>query len=245
MARTNPALRESVFKTAAAAGVGAQPMTVAGTVYKTIILIGVTVFSAGWVWQATVANPAIVGPATLVGALGGFVLALVAIFRPQTSPWVAPLYAALEGIFLGAISAMYNAVYHGLPAMAVGLTCMVLLAMLVAYQTGLIRATDTFRRVVVSATLGIALFYVLSIVLGFFHVRMPLLQDNGMLGVGLSVVFTAVAALNLVLDFDLIERGAAQGAPKYMEWYGGFALLVTLIWLYLEILRLLGKLRSR
>src|SRR5574340_98698 len=188
MDRTNPALRESVFKTAAAAGVGAQPMTVAGTVWKSIVLLAVTVFSAGWVWQATAANPAIAGPATLVGTLGGFVLALVAIFRPQSSPWVAPLYAALEGLALGAISAIYNGLYHGLPAMAVGLTCMVLLAMLVAYQTGLIRATDTVRRVVISATLGIALFYVLAMVLGLFHVRMPLLQDNGMLGLGLSVV---------------------------------------------------------
>jgi uncharacterized YccA/Bax inhibitor family protein len=120
---------------------------------------------------------------------------------------------------------------------------MVALGMLLAYQAGLIRATDTFRRVVVSATLGIALFYLLAIILRFFHVQMPLLHDASPLGIGLSLVITAVAALNLVLDFDLIERGARQGAPKYMEWYGGFALLLTLVWLYLEILRLLGKMR--
>jgi uncharacterized YccA/Bax inhibitor family protein len=127
--------------------------------------------------------------------------------------------------------------------MAVGLTLMVALGMLLAYQTGLIRATDTFRRVIISATFGIMFFYVISIGMSFFGLNMPLINDSGPLGIGLSVVFTAVAALNLVLDFDLIERGAQQGAPKYMEWYGGFALLVTLVWLYLEILRLLGKMR--
>jgi uncharacterized YccA/Bax inhibitor family protein len=244
MNRTNPALKESVFR-GVAADIGAARMTISGTIYKSILLVALTVFSAGWVWVATKTNPAIVGPATLVGALGGFIVALIAIFKPATAPFTAPLYAVLEGLALGAISAIYDIQYHGLPLMAVGLTCMVLLAMLISYQTGLIRATDTFRRVVISATLGIALFYVLSIVLSLFHVGMPLLQNTGPLGIGLSIVFVAVAALNLVLDFDLIERGARQGAPKYMEWYGGFALLVTLVWLYLEILRLLGKVRSR
>jgi uncharacterized YccA/Bax inhibitor family protein len=242
MARSNPALRESVFRNALA-GTAAERMTIPGTVLKAIILIALTIFSAGWVWSATMTNPAIVGTAVLVGALGGFGVALLAMFRPQTAPFTAPLYAVLEGLALGAISAIYAASYHGITLQAVGLTCMVALAMLIAYQTGLIRATDTLRRVVISATLGIALFYLLSIVLGFFHVQMPLLQDNGPLGIGLSLVFAGVAALNLVLDFDLIERGARQGAPKYMEWYGGFALLMTLVWLYLEILRLLGKTR--
>lgn len=242
MARSNPALKESVFRTAAA-GVIAERMTISGTVLKAIVLIVLTVFSAAWVWSATATNPRIVGPAVLVGALGGFVVSLVAIFRPRTAPFTAPLYAVLEGLALGAISQIYQARYAGLPLQAVGLTCMVALGMLLAYQTGLIRATPTFRRVIISATLGIMLFYLLSFILSFFGVSMPLLHSAGPLGIGLSVVFTAVAALNLILDFDLVERGAQQGAPKYMEWYGGFALLITLVWLYLEILRLLGKMR--
>jgi uncharacterized YccA/Bax inhibitor family protein len=242
MARSNPALRESVFRNAIA-GVTAERMTIAGAAVKATVLILLTVFSAGWVWSATVRNPAVVGPAVLVGTLGGLVVALIAIFKPQTAPVTAPLYAVLEGLALGAISAIYQAAYHGIALQAVGLTCMVALAMLVAYQAGLIRATDTFRRVVVSATLGIALFYALALVLRFFGVQMPLLTSAGPLGIALSVVFAGVAALNLVLDFDLIERGAEHGAPKYMEWYGAFALLLTLVWLYLEILRLLAKTR--
>jgi uncharacterized YccA/Bax inhibitor family protein len=242
LARSNPALKDSVFRTALADSYS-EPMTISGTVFKAMVLIALTTFSAAWVWQATVRNPAIVGPAVLIGALGGLAVSFLAIFRPRTAPFAAPLYAVLEGLALGAISAIYNARYHGLPAMAVGLTLMVALGMLLAYQTGLIRATDTFRRVVISATAGIMLFYLVSIGMRLFGLNMPLINDAGPLGIGLSVVFTAVAALNLVLDFDLIERGAQQGAPKYMEWYGGFALLVTLVWLYLEILRLLGKMR--
>lgn len=243
MARSNPALRESVFKNAIA-GVSAAQMTVSGTATKAIILIAVTVFSASWVWTATVANPAVVGPAVLIGALGGLVVALVAMFRPQTAPFTAPLYAVLEGLALGAISAMYAGLYHGIALQAVGLTFMVALGMLVAYRTGLIRATPMFRKIVISATLGIMLFYVLSLVLGMFHVSMPILWSSSPLGIALSVVFAGVAAMNLILDFDLIERGAQQGAPKYMEWYGGFALLMTLVWLYLEILRLLARTRQ-
>jgi uncharacterized YccA/Bax inhibitor family protein len=242
MARSNPALRESVFRDALA-GVTAERMTISGTVFKTMALIVLTVFSAGWVWHATASNPAIVGPAVLVGALGGLGVAFVTVFRPRTAPYTAPLYAVLEGLALGAISAIYQAQYRGLPLQAVGLTFMVAFGMLLAYQTGLIRATDTFRRIVISATFGIMLFYLLAMVMRLFGMEMPLLHSAGPLGIGLSVVFCAIAALNLVLDFDLIERGARHGAPKYMEWYGGFALLVTLVWLYLEVLRLLGKMR--
>lgn len=242
MARSNPALKSSVFQTAYA-GARAERMTIKGTVFKAMVLIAVTAISTAWVWSAVVDQPALAGPAVLVGALGGLVVSMIAIFKPQTAPFTAPLYAVVEGIALGAISAMYNTMYHGLPMQAVGLTIMVALGMLLAYQTGLLRATDTFRRVVVSATVGIMLFYLVSIGLGFFGVHVSVMTDSSPLGIGISLVITAVAALNLVLDFDLIERGAAQGAPKYMEWYGGFALLITLVWLYLELLRLLGRLR--
>jgi len=242
MARTNPALRESVFRNAIA-GVSAERMTVSGTALKSLLLVALTVFSAGWVWTATVSNPGVVGPAVGIGALGGLVVALITMFKPQASPFTAPLYAVLEGLALGAISAIYAGAYHGVVLQAVGLTFTVALGMLLAYQSGLIRATPMFRRIVISATIGIMLFYVLTLVLGLFHVSMPILWSSSPLGIGLSVVFAGIAALNLILDFDLIERGAQMGAPKYMEWYGGFALLMTLVWLYLEILRLLSRLR--
>jgi uncharacterized YccA/Bax inhibitor family protein len=243
MARSNPALRTAFERTYA--GITAERMTITGTIGRTLLLLALTVFSAGVVWTSMATNRALAGPAMLVGLLGGLVVALVTTFKPNLAPWTAPLYAVLEGLALGAISWLYNAAYAGLPMMAVGLTAMTALAMLLAYRTGVIRATPTFRKVIVSATLGIFLFYMLSFVLGFFGVRMPLIHDTGMLGIGFSLLVTGVAAFNLVLDFDLIERGAAQGAPKYMEWYGGFALLVTLVWLYLEMLRLLGKLQRR
>jgi uncharacterized YccA/Bax inhibitor family protein len=243
MARSNPALRESVLRNVLA-GSAAERMTISGAVLKAIALIALTIFSASWVWSATATNPAIAGTAVMVGVFGGLIAAMVTIFRPRTAPFTAPLYAVLEGLALGAISALYSAAYHGLALQAVGLTCMVALAMLIAYQTGLIRATPTFRRVVISATVGIMLFYLLSLVLQLFGVNMPILYDASPLGIGLSVLFAGVAALNLVLDFDIIERGAQMGAPKYMEWYGAFALLMTLVWLYLEILRLLGRLRQ-
>lgn len=244
MARTNPALRESVFRNAIA-GVSAERMTVSGTALKALLLVGLTIFSAGWVWTATVSNPGVVGPAVGIGVFGGLIVALIAMFKPQTSPFTAPLYAVLEGLALGAISAIYAAAYHGIALQAVGLTCTVALGMLLAYQTGLIRATPMFRRIIISATIGIMLFYVLTLVLGLFHVSMPILWSSTPLGIGLSVVFAGIAALNLILDFDLIERGAQMGAPKYMEWYGAFGLLVTLVWLYLEILRLMSKLNQR
>lgn len=243
MARSNPALRSAFERTYA--GVTAERMTIAGTVGKAALLLVLTVFSAGVVWVNMPGNPGLATPAVLVGLLGGLVVAFVTTFKPNLAPWTAPLYAVLEGLALGAISWLYNAAYLGLPMMAVGLTAMTALAMLLAYRTGVIRATPTFRKVIVSATLGILLFYLLSFGLGFFGVRMPFIHDAGPLGIGFSLIVTGVAALNLVLDFDLIERGAQQGAPKFMEWYGGFALLVTLIWLYLEMLRLLSKLQRR
>jgi uncharacterized YccA/Bax inhibitor family protein len=243
MPRSNPALRSAFDRSYPYAGAIAQPMTIGGTVGKTFLLLALTIFSAGVVWFNVAANPALVGTGLLVGTLGGLVVAMITIFRPQAAPWTAPLYAVLEGLALGGISAVYAARYAGLPLQAVGLTTAVAVGMLIAYQTGLIRATPTVRKVIVSATFGIMLFYLLTMVLRMFGVAMPFLHDASPLGIGVSLFITGIAALNLVLDFDLIERGAAAGAPKYMEWYGGFALLVTLIWLYLEILRLLGRRR--
>ena len=246
MTRSNPALRAPAIRSPIAAD-AADRMTIQGTIAKSFLLFALAIFAAGWVWTASPARPGAGGPTLMVGLIGGFVVALVITFRPQTAPIAAPIYAVLEGSALGAISASFQAIpsLRGLPVQAVGLTFAVALAMLAAYSTGLIRATPTFQRVIISSTLGIAIFYLLSMVLGFFGARVPFLADGSALGIGISLVIVGVAALNLILDFNAIEEMAAAGAPRYMEWYGGFALLVTLVWLYLEILRLLTQLRRR
>ena len=184
-------------------------------------------------------------PWTLGGAVGGFVAALITCFKKSWSPVTAPLYAALEGLFLGGISALYNQRFHSLPLQAVILTLCTLCALLLAYRSGLIRATENFKLGLFAATGGIALVYLVGFVMSFFGKSIPYIHDSGMIGIGFSAVVVVIAALNLVMDFDFIERGAENGAPKYMEWYAAFGLMVTLVWLYLEILRLLSKLSSR
>ena len=243
MARNNPVFRADTFKSAYV-GNAAERMTVAGAVNKSFVLILLTIFSATWIWRAQ--SPDVLVPAMLVGTIGGLVMALATSFRPRWAPVTAPLYAVLEGLALGAISAFYtlsSPKLQGLPMQAVGLTFMVAIGMLVAYRTGLLKATETFKRVVISATIGIFFFMMFSLVLSMFGVRMSFLWDSSPLGIALNLFIAGIAALNLILDFDLIEQGAKMGAAKYMEWYGGFALLVTLIWLYLNILRLLARMR--
>ena len=245
MRTANPALKESTFAGARAAA-GEPAMTLQGTATKSLLLVLLTIFSAAFTWNAVAGgNYGIVGPATLVGGIGGFVVALVTVFKPRLSPYTGPLYAVLEGLLLGGVSALYNARFAGLPLQAVALTFGVFLALLVVYRTGLIRATENFRLGVVAATGGIMLMYLMAFVLRFFGVQMNFLHDSSPLSIGISLVIVVVAALNLVLDFDFIERGVAHGAPKYMEWYASFGLLVTLVWLYLEMLRLLSKLQGR
>jgi uncharacterized YccA/Bax inhibitor family protein len=180
------------------------------------------------------------------GLIGGFVVALVTIFKKNWSPFTAPIYALLEGLALGGISAIFERTYPGVAIQAVGLTLGTLFAMLLAYKTGMIRATQSFKIGVIAATGGIAVFYLVEMVLSmFFHINVPAINGSSPWGIAFSLFVVVVAALNLVLDFDMIETGVNGGAPKYMEWYGAFGLMVTLIWLYLEILRLLGKLRRR
>jgi uncharacterized YccA/Bax inhibitor family protein len=245
MRTANPALKDKTF-TGARATAGEPAMSLQGTATKSLLLLLLTVFSASFTWNAVAAgNLGIVGPAVLVGGLGGFIVAIVTVFKPRAAPYTAPLYAVLEGLLLGGISALYNARYAGLPLQAVALTFGVFAALLLVYRTGLIRATENFRLGVVAATGGIMIMYLLSFVLRFFGVQMGFLHDSSPLSIGISLVIVVVAALNLVLDFDFIERGVAHGAPKYMEWYAAFGLLVTLVWLYLEILRLLSKLQGR
>ena len=252
----NPALKESTFLDLGSGAVvsrDAGAMTLNGTVNKTGILLLLSVLTAAFAWNqsiivgadgvATIA-PGVVGY-MLGGAIGGFILAMVTVFKKTWAPVTAPLYALVEGFFLGSISAMYELRFDGIVFQAVLLTFGTLFALLMAYRSGLIKATENFKLGVVAATGGIALVYLASIVLGFFGMDIPLIHESGIVGIGFSLFVIVIAALNLVLDFDFIENGVEQGAPKYMEWYGAFGLMVTLVWLYIEFLRLLSKLNSR
>jgi len=248
----NPALKESTFldlNTGTVVGSRDGAMTLNGTVNKTGFLLLLTVLTAAFAWNQVITPQGDVAAGTGIylwgGAIGGFIIALVTIFKKQWSPVTAPLYALVEGFFLGAISAIYNQQFQGIVMQAVLLTFGTLFALLFAYRSGLIKATENFKMGVVAATGGIALVYLATIVLGLFGIRIPMIHDSGLVGIGFSLFVVVIAALNLVLDFDFIETGVEQGAPKYMEWYGAFGLIVTLIWLYIEFLRLLSKLQSR
>jgi|TARA_B100001059_G_scaffold83033_1_gene81097 uncharacterized YccA/Bax inhibitor family protein len=242
----NPALSDSTFRSEGRA-VG-QTMTLQGTVNKTGILLGILVLTAVYTWNLffQTGNPAAVMPIATGGAIGGFVLALITIFKKAWSPFTAPIYAALEGLFLGGISAIFEYQYPGIVIQATGLTLGTLASLLVLYKLGIIKPTENFRLMIVSATMGIAVLYLISMIMNMFGSSgVGFIHSNGLFGIGFSLFVVAIAALNLVLDFDFIEQGSEMGAPKYMEWFGAFSLMVTLIWLYLEMLRLLAKLRSR
>jgi uncharacterized YccA/Bax inhibitor family protein len=248
MRTANPALNDKTFSGyRSAALIGGDSMTIQGTVNKTAFLLVLVVLGAAWTWRSffTTADPALAMRWMLGGALGGLVLALVTVFKKTWAAVTGPLYALAEGLFLGGLSAVMEARYPGIVLQAVGLTFGTLFGLLMAYRSGLIRATENFKLGVVAATGGIFLVYVVTMVLGFFGVRVPYIHENGWVGIGFSLLVVIVAALNLVLDFDFIERGADRGAPKFLEWYAAFGLIVTLVWLYVEILRLLAKTRSR
>jgi len=244
MRTSNPALNEKAFKGQVAIG---EAMTLQGTVNKTGLLLLCVVATAAWTWGLSHSEtPEAVYPWMIGGFLGGFVVALVTIFKKTWSPVTAPIYALLEGFALGGISAIFEKMYPGVAIQAVGLTLGTLFVLLLAYKTGIIRATQGFKIGVIAATGGIAVFYLIEMALGFFfHVQVPAVNGSGFWGIAFSLFVVVIAALNLVLDFDMIETGVNGGAPRYMEWYGAFGLMVTLIWLYLEILRLLGKIRRR
>lgn len=243
---SNPALSTNAFREQGIAAYG-EGMTISGTVNKAGILIICCVATAALTWNMFLnsRSPEAVMPLGLLGLIGGLIVAFVTIFKKSWAPVTAPLYSLLEGLVLGAVSAVLEVRFPGIAIQAVGLTFGTLIALLLAYRSGVIRVTDNFRLGVVAATGGIALFYFATMILGFFGVQFPSIYGAGPLGIGVSVFVVIIAALNLVLDFDFIESGARAGAPKYMEWYGAFGLMVTLVWLYLEILRLLSKLRSR
>lgn len=246
MRTANPALRDDSFT-----GFGRiareEQMTIQGTANKAFLLLLCVLITAWWTWNIyyRTLNPQAVVPWTVLGAVAGLIVALVTVFKPTWSPVTAPIYALLEGLVIGGVSAIAEAQFPGIVIQAVGLTFGTCLALLLAYKSRMIRASENFKLGVVAATGGIALFYVITLILGMFGVRVPLVYQSGWVGIAFSLFVVVIAALNLVLDFDFIEQGASQGAPKFMEWYGAFGLMVTLIWLYLEILRLLMKLRSR
>jgi uncharacterized YccA/Bax inhibitor family protein len=216
-------------------------MTIQGTANKALTLLLLVVLAASWAWS----NPVALMPFILPLAIGGLVVALVTIFKKEWAMVTSPIYAVLEGLILGGLSVFFEKAYPGIVIQAVALTFGTLFCLLMAYKSGMIRATENFKLGVVAATGGIAVLYIVDMVMGFFGHRVGFIHESGALGIGFSVFVVIIAALNLVLDFDFIEKGEQAGAPKYMEWYGAFSLMVTLIWLYLEILRLLAKTRRR
>jgi uncharacterized YccA/Bax inhibitor family protein len=224
---------------------GAEAMTIQGTVNKTGLLSLCVLITAAWTWNQFMSGNQSVMPYVAVGAIGGFIVALVTVFKKTWAPVTAPIYGLLEGLVIGGLSAIFEMRFPGIAMQAAGLTIGTLVCLLLAYRSGLIRATENFKLGVFAATGGIALVYVASMVLSFFGTSIPFIHESGWVGIGFSLFVVVIAALNLVLDFDFVEQGARHGAPKYMEWYAAFGLIVTLIWLYIEILRLLAKARSR
>jgi len=250
---SNPVFGKNIFSQSAT-NTEDGVMTVNGTINKTGLMLLIVIFAATFTWRKffgafDAATPGAIPPGVIVwmigGAIGGLILALITTFSPRRAAMTAPIYAVFEGLFLGAISAMFEAMYPGLVMRAVSLTFGVFFIMLLLYRSGTIRATEKFKTVIFAATGGIALVYLVSFVASMFGVNFSFMYGNSMLSIGISLFVVVVAALNLILDFDMITQGSNARAPKYMEWYGAFGLMVTLIWLYLEMLRLLSKLSSR
>jgi uncharacterized YccA/Bax inhibitor family protein len=240
----NPTLSEKTFEKTIHTTGDAGVMTEKGTLNKFGLLMILVLGSASFTWKAA-ADGVNIMPWIIGSAIGGLIVALVLAFKPIWASFLAPVYALVEGIFVGGISAFYSDAFSqiapNIVMQAVGITFGVVIAMFGLYRFGVIKATQKFKAIVFTATAGIAIFYLLALVLRFFNIDMPLIHSSGTWGIMFSLVVVAIAALNLILDFDMIEQGSAMGAPKYMEWYGAFGLLVTIVWLYIEILRLLSK----
>lgn len=272
MANGNPALNERVFEQqAAAAGFDRPPyvgapsappieverMRLSGTMSASAILLALLCVAAWFGWQAvdvatttneagkTVVQSVSIPPWLWVAWVAGFIVAIVTVFKPPIARFTGPLYAVAEGVFVGAISKIFEVQWDGIVLQAIGLTIGVFVMMLVLYATGTIRVTDKLRRGIIAATGAVCLVYLVSFIASLFGSGVPMIHDAGPVGIGFSLLVVGIASMNLLADFDLIERGVDAGAPRYMEWYAAFGLLITLIWLYLEILRLLSKLRSR
>ncbi len=244
---SNPALSDKVFNQTYDISRDGM-MTVRGVINKFGFIFLMMMASAAYTWHAFEQGQNVTGY-LWGGAIGGLVVAVIMSFKRTASPYLAPLYGLLEGLFVGALSATINYAfresYPGIIMQAVVLTFGAAVAMFILYNFKIIKVTERFRSIVFTATAGIAIFYVIAMVLRMFTIDIPFLHEGSMLGIGFSLVVIVVASLNLIMDFDMIERGAATGAPKYMEWFCAFGLLVTIIWLYIEILRLLSKISSR
>ncbi len=249
----NPALNKGTFRDVSISGRKEEVMTLNGTVNKVLLMFFLVLLGAFYTWKIFFDRVAVdpqlaaraVSPWMIGGAVGGLITALITIFKRTWAPVTAPVYAVVEGLFLGGISAYFEAQFPGIVIQAVGLTLGTLFALLLAYKSGWIKATENFKLGVVAATGGIFLIYMVSFILRIFGISAGFIHNSGPIGIGFSLVVVVVAALNLVLDFDFIEHGAESGAPRYMEWYAAFGLMVTLIWLYLEMLRLLAKIAGR
>jgi uncharacterized YccA/Bax inhibitor family protein len=243
----NPTLSEKKFE-AVLTGDRTDSMTVKGTLNKFFFLFLMVMGSAVFTWNAFFQGVNVF-PWMIGAAIAGFVLVLIMSFKPNLSPYLAPPYGLLQGVFVGGLSASYSSAFAvsapGIVMQAVGLTFGTVIAMFILYRTGVIRATERFKSVVFTATAGIAVFYLIAMVLRMFGIDMAFLHEGSLMGIGFSLFVVAIAALNLIMDFDMIENGSKMGAPKFMEWYGAFGLLVTIVWLYVEMLRLLSKLSSR
>jgi len=243
MRTSNPILNEKTFSKTFS---GARKMTIEGTVRNTLVMALCILLTGGYTWMSFFKGQTqLVSLALMGGLIAGLILAIATILKKEWSPATAPLYALAQGFALGGISATFEQMFPGIVFHAFTLTIGTLFALLLAYQSKMIQVTDNFRLGLFAATGGIALIYILDLGLSFFGIRMPFIHETGLLGVGISLFIVVIAALNLVLDFDFIENASKQGAPQYMEWYGAFGLMVTLIWLYVEILKLLAKTRSR
>ncbi len=232
------------------ANVHVEPMTIEGTSNRTLFLLLLLVASSVYAWQTVIPQLQWSTAPEMpwffyLGLFGGLACALAAMVKPIWSPVLAPAYAVLEGLAIGSVSAFFEFRYPGIVFQAVLATFGTAATMLVLFRIGALRATPAFKKGVIAATGGIAIVYLVSMVMGFFGMQVPFIHEAGIIGIGFSVVVVVLAALNLVLDFDMIQKGAQAHAPKYMEWFCALGLLVTLVWLYLEILRLLSKLRSK
>jgi uncharacterized YccA/Bax inhibitor family protein len=238
----NPALSAKTFDGLEASD---NPMTLPGTINKTAMLLALVLAGAGWVWNLYFTSRGLdaITPYLWGGALGGFALALVTIFNKQISPYTSPVYAVLEGFAIGAISAFYETRQPGIALNAVALTFGIFVFMLALFRFEAIKVTERFQAGVLAATGGIAIVYVVDMVLTYFNYPIKMIHEGGFMGIAFSLFVVAIAALNLVMDFDFIAQGVARRSPKYMEWYSAFGLVVTLVWLYLELIRLLGKRR--
>jgi uncharacterized YccA/Bax inhibitor family protein len=246
MRSSNPVLAGRIYEKVGGVSAGSSVMTINGTLNKIGVMLLLLIAGAAYTWRmVSGADPGNAGMYAIVGAVGGFILAMVTIFRPQSSAVTAPIYAILEGLFLGAISAIINAQYPGVAFQAVLLTIGTLFTMLFLYRSGRIRATPRFQQGVMMATGAVFFAYLISWIFSLFGMGMGFMHSAGPLGILINLVIIVIAALNLIMDFNFIEKGAEMSAPKYMEWYGAFGLMVTLVWLYIEFLRLLSRFSGR